>query len=86
MTNLTEKRSPRLDLDGIGRRGFILQAAPDHDSPEKGLSAPETKRFLYSGDYKLIIVPVTSKQSYKLARITIAYSGNNHFSGKGRQC
>ena len=32
-----------LDLDGIGRRGLILQAAPDH---EKGLSAPETKRFL----------------------------------------
>ena len=45
-TNITEKRSPRLDLDGISRRGFILQAAPDHDSPGKGLSAPETKRFL----------------------------------------
>ena len=25
-----------LDLDGIGRHGFTLQAAPDHDSPEKG--------------------------------------------------
>ena len=35
-----------LDLDSIGRRGFILQAAPDRDSPEKGLSAPKIKHFL----------------------------------------
>ena len=35
-----------LDIDGISRRGFILKAAPDHDSSEKGLSAPEMKRFL----------------------------------------
>ena len=35
-----------LDFDGIGRRGFILKAAPDHDTPEKGLSAPERKPFL----------------------------------------
>ena len=33
------------ELD-FGRRGFILLAAPDRDSPEKGLSAQETKRFL----------------------------------------
>ena len=38
-----------LDLDGIGRRGLILQAAPDHDSPGKGLSAPEMKHFLEWG-------------------------------------
>ena len=35
-----------LDSDGIGRRGFILQY---HDSPEKGFSAPETKRSLVAG-------------------------------------
>ena len=44
-TNITGKRSLRFGLD-----------APDHDSPEKGLSAPKTKRFSsYSGDYKLIL-------------------------------
>ena len=37
----------RQDETYIGRRGFILLVAPDHDSPEKGLSAPETKRFLW---------------------------------------
>ena len=37
----------------------------------------------YGGDYKLVIVPVHSKQSHKSARIMITYSGNNRFSGKG---
>ena len=71
-----------LDLDGIGRRGFILLAAPDHDSPEKGLSAPKTNILYFTA--------VTSKQSDQFARIAITYSyfccGNNPFSGKGRQC
>ena len=30
-------------IDGIGRHGFILQAAPDHDSPEKGFISYRNK-------------------------------------------
>ena len=74
-----------LDLGGIGRHSLILQAAPDHDSPEKGLSAPESPSYI--GDYKLILshfTAVTSKQSQKLARNMIAYS--YLCCGKGRQC
>ena len=62
ITHPVRLRRFRLKFNGIGRRGFnqqkkvakirlrrgfILLAAPDHDSPEKGLSAPETKRFLW---------------------------------------
>ena len=56
-----------LDSDGIGRRGFILQAEPDHDSPEKGLSAPETKCFLY-----IVLVRILSLYLFQFTAVTIA--------------
>ena len=74
---------------------MVLVGMAYYDSPEKGLSAPETKRLnFYSADYQLILVHFTvvaSEQSHMLARIMIVYSylccgNNNHFSGKGRQC
>ena len=37
ITHPVRLRRFRLKFNGTGRRGFILLAAPDHDSPEKGL-------------------------------------------------
>ena len=74
-----------LDSNGIGRRGFILLAVPDHDSPDRLISTRK-RSASYGGEYKFQFTARTSKQSLKSARNTIAYSGNNRFSGKGRQC
>ena len=64
----------------VGGAAFYVR---NHDSPEKGYTAPERKRFVVKNFH---FGDIFSKQRQKLAQNAIAWAVVIIVLGKGRQC